>query len=86
VVNWESIAKERGHETPKAMLEKLYLEEGYTMVDIAALIGCSSWSVGRALNYFGIERHRHGGARRSKGKPSISQIESVLQKLTKEVK
>lgn len=68
------------------MLSKLYLEDGYTIVDLAALIGCSSWSVGRALYKFEIERHPHGGARRSKSKPSIAVIETVLQKLQKEVK
>lgn len=85
-LDWHVIAKEKGYDTPESFLKKLYLDEKFTMQDIATLVGCSSWAVGRAIDKFNIGRHAHGGVRRFKGKPSISAIESVLQRLAKETK
>lgn len=83
-IEWERIAKEKGYDSPTLMFQKLYVQEKYTISDIATLLGCSSYAVSTILAKCGIQRQRHGGARRVSGKPSIAAIENVLQKLQKE--
>jgi hypothetical protein len=84
--DWQAIAKEKGFDSPTLMLQKMYVTDGYTIGDIAALLGCSSYAISTIIAKCGIPRQQHGGARRAKGKPSIAAIENVLQKLQKEAK
>jgi hypothetical protein len=44
----------RRYNIPKALLEKIYLEDGMTQAEIAAQIGCDPSTIGRQMRAYGI--------------------------------
>lgn len=79
--DWYLIARERGFETPKQMLENLYVENGFSLTAIANEIGCSPWSVSFALEKFEIAKRKHGGTRRKAQRISPDAVDALLKKL-----
>ena len=80
-LDWYLIAREQGFPDPKTMLTKLYVDEGYSINEIADHLECSSWSIRYAMDRFDIKTRPQGGLRQKRRGISTKAIETLLAKM-----
>jgi hypothetical protein len=63
-LDWHLIAREAGFDVPESMFKSWYIENEWSIEDIANELGCATWTVRTALVKYGIKIRPHGGPRR----------------------
>lgn len=62
-IDWWTIAKDNGFESPGALFETWYDENQMSLADIAKEVGVSTWAVKSAMEKFGVSTRPRGGDR-----------------------
>ena len=62
-IDWHTLAKDRGHETPKSLLADMYWGDKMTIDKIAKVLFTSTWAVASAMRRFKVPTRPQGGRR-----------------------
>lgn len=73
-VSWLAEAKELGFETEAQMLSHLYDEQGFTISQIAKIVGYSTFAVRRRLTQLGVTFRARGGSGPRLGKRLLAAL------------
>jgi len=66
--SWQPIAETLGYRNEEEMLKHLYNEQGFSLSQIAKIVGYSVWSVRRRLVMTGVVMRNRGGANNQMGR------------------
>lgn len=72
--SWQSIADTLGFTDENEMLRHLYQEQGFSLNEIAKVVGYSTWTVRARLLRLGVELRGRGGADIPRVKRKLSDL------------